>query len=62
MGILSESFNDLPIAVPACGGNVGVLPMALCWFGPEARCRLAPVNDLGLCEIHLREMRAETTA
>ncbi len=58
-----ESFNDLPIAIPACGHGGHNLTTAQCWHGTSAgtRCHLSSDSTVGLCNAHLVEMRAETS-
>jgi hypothetical protein len=47
----------LPIAAPACN-NAWVMPSTQCWYGEPTRCYSPVANELGLCERHLRELRA----
>jgi len=57
-------YNDLPIATPAYGGGGIAVEQnaARCWKSADdsdLRCHAMAVNDAGLCEQHLREMRTD---
>ncbi len=57
-----ETFNDLPIATPACGGTMSWCPQQVSKTCFVTQCTLQITNDIGLCAKHLAELRGETTA